>query len=299
MNRLGQTFFRYFPVSARDRRWGLWLTTAGESRIPAGSIYPPAAHPGGYHFDWSNGRTLREYQIVYISAGEGFLETQRNKSFKVRAGNAFILFPGVWHRYSPDTQTGWTEHWVGADGPIIRDLVKRGFFAVGKPPLRIKNEDLLLGAFSSIIDAIHGNQPALQQVMAGTTLYILSLLFSSQHDTQDSENRVAGAVHAAIRRMNESVGVADINSQKLARDLGVSYTWFRRTFTQHTGLSPHQYRLHLKLGRARTMLLDTSLTVKEIAYRTGFGSAYYFCRFFRQKTGSSPSQWRRQSNSVK
>lgn len=63
-----QTFFRYFPISDRDRLWGLYLTTAGESRIPPGSPYPPTGHPGGYHFDWRRGRNLREFQFVYIIA---------------------------------------------------------------------------------------------------------------------------------------------------------------------------------------------------------------------------------------
>ena len=50
MKRDVHTFFRYFPVSERDRRWGLYLTTAGESRIPPGFEYPPAGHPGAYQF---------------------------------------------------------------------------------------------------------------------------------------------------------------------------------------------------------------------------------------------------------
>ena len=37
------------------------------------------------------------------------------------------------------------------------------------------------------------------------------------------------------------------------------------TFAHHTGLSPHQYRIQIKLGRARTLLSETALTVKEVA----------------------------------
>jgi transcriptional regulator GlxA family with amidase domain len=86
----------------------------------------------------------------------------------------------------------------------------------------------------------------------------------------------------------DRVHVAD-----LARGLGVSYSWFRRTFAHHTGLSPHQYRLQLKVGRARTLLRETALTVKEVAFRCGFESEQYFCRLFRRKTGLAPGEWRR------
>ena len=82
----------------------------------------------------------------------------------------------------------------------------------------------------------------------------------------------------------------------LARSLGVSYTWFRRMFTHHTGLSPHQYRIQIRLGRARALLGETSLTVKEVAYRCGFESEHYFSRLFRRKAGLTPGQWRRQES---
>lgn len=293
MKQPAKTFFRYFPVSARDRRWGLWLNDAGESRIPAHAAYPPAKHPGGYQFEWVKGRTLREYQIVYISTGRGVLETKGNLRSRINAGDAFILFPGVWHRYRPDPQTGWNEHWVGCDGPIIRGLVRSGFFSRNKPVLRTRQEELLLSAFASMMDAIHANRPALQQVMAGSTLYILSLLYSAQQPTQDRGQNVALAIEKAMRQMNNPEQ-SQLDLAKFARSLHVSYTWFRRRFAQHTGLSPHQYRLQLQIGRARTLLSDSSLAVKEIAYQTGFSSEYYFCRIFKKKCGMTPSKWRKE-----
>ena len=98
------TFFRYFPISDRDRRFGLFLTTAGESRIPPGSEYPPKGHPGAYQFDWSRGRVLQdEHQVVYISGGQGHLEIEESR-WRISAGTVFLLYPGVRHRYRPDPE---------------------------------------------------------------------------------------------------------------------------------------------------------------------------------------------------
>jgi AraC-like DNA-binding protein len=287
-----QTFFHYFPVSNRDRRWGLYLTTAGESRIPPHFSYPPPGHPGGYQFDWRKGRVLHEYQIVYISTGQGRLETRR-QHWRIGAGTVFLLHPGVWHRYRPDPATGWSEHWVGCDGPVARGLVRQGFFSPQRPVQQVRDEDLLLGAFSSLMDAIHASRPALQQVAAGATLYILALLYSALQPGQVGPQRVSRAIHEAMRLMADpSHEVGPLPT--LARKLGVSYTWFRRAFAHHTGLSPHQYQLQLRIGWARTMLSETTLAVKEIAFRSGFESEQYFCRLFKSKTGVSPGAWRRQ-----
>jgi AraC-like DNA-binding protein len=85
----------------------------------------------------------------------------------------------------------------------------------------------------------------------------------------------------------------------LAQELKVSYSWFRHTFTAHTGLSPHQYLLELRLVRARSLLAETELSVKEIASQTGFEDELYFSRLFRQKLNLTPSQWRSRSRQPK
>jgi AraC-like DNA-binding protein len=287
-----QTFFRYFAVAERDRRWGLHLTTTGEAQIPPGFSYPPTGHPGTHQFDWEHGRVLHEYQVVYLSEGRGLLEIGRN-AWRVQAGSAFLLFPRVRHRYRPDPKTGWHEHWVGCDGPVVRGLVRNGFFSPRNPVVRVRDEDLLLGAYSSLLEVVHAGPPALQQVAAGLASYILALLYSSQQPAPGRASDAAAALHEGLRQMADPQWEA-VPLPQIARGLGVSYTWFRRLFTRHAGLSPHQYRLQLKVGRARRLLSDTKLTVKEIAFRSGFDSEQYFCRLFKRKTGLTPSEWRRQ-----
>ena len=53
-----KNYSRYFPVSVRDRKWGWYVTTVGETRSLPGEAYPEAGHPKGYNFDWSKGRVL-------------------------------------------------------------------------------------------------------------------------------------------------------------------------------------------------------------------------------------------------
>jgi AraC-like DNA-binding protein len=128
--------------------------------------------------------------------------------------------------------------------------------------------------------------------MAGSTLYILSLLYSAQQPAQDRGQKITTAIQTAMQSMTQAPTDSDSELETMARDLKVSYTWFRRAFTQHTGLSPHQYRLQLKIGHARTLLADTQMTVKEVAYQSGFTSDHYFCRLFKAKTGMTPVEWR-------
>lgn len=112
------SFHRYFPVSRRDKNWGLYATTAGEASIGSNTMYPPSGHPKGFAFDWQHGRILDGFALVYISSGRGRFESKPDFSARIEPGHAFLLFPGVWHRYAPDAETGWHEHWIGFDGEI-------------------------------------------------------------------------------------------------------------------------------------------------------------------------------------
>ena len=85
--------------------WGLHVVDAGYSLIGPNSPYPPGKHPQDHMFTWEQGRTLESYTLVYITRGQGVIETKRTGLLKVQSGQLFILYPGEWHRYQK-------HHWL-------------------------------------------------------------------------------------------------------------------------------------------------------------------------------------------
>ncbi len=288
------TFSRYFPISRRDEKWGLYVTTAGEARIPPHTLYPPTGHPKGFAFDWQKGRILDGFALVYISSGSGKFESKPNVSTSLGPGHAFLLFPGVWHRYTPDSETGWHEYWLGFDGETARRWAQYRFISPKAPALKINAEDTVLATFSRVMQSIRANRPALQQILAGATANLLGLFYSAQQASSDVDAQSSSAIEFAIARIHHEFG-RHLNMRGLARELGVGYSWFRHRFTTHTGLSPHQYLLEFRLVRARSLLVETEFSIKEIATQTGFEDEFYFSRLFRQKLNLTPSQWRNRS----
>ena len=64
--------------------------------------------------------------------------------------------------------------------------------------------------------------------------------------------------------------------EKLAASLGLSTRHFYRVFREHTGLSPYQYHLQLRIERAKQMLHGTGMSVKEVAARIGLRESVPF-----------------------
>jgi AraC-like DNA-binding protein len=288
-----RSFFRYFPVAGRDRDWALYATTVGASQFGPGMSYPAPGHPKLYS-SVRSGRTLPDHQIVYISAGSGWFQSASVPKQPIEAGQVMLLFPGERHSYAPAAATGWDEHWVGFGGDLARRWVRHGFFTPRQPVLRAGDEEQVLALFNDLIKSTHDNHPALQQILAGITMNILARLYSAQQFKLGGEEPGLRAIQDAVARMRESAG-APLDLPSLARELNVSYRWFRRAFTHHTGLSPHKYLLEIRLARARSLLAQSSLSIKEIALQTGFEDTQYFCRFFHKKVGQTPGVWRAQA----
>ena len=84
----------------------------------------------------------------------------------------------------------------------------------------------------------------------------------------------------------------DVTIQQIAKQLGISYSTFRKLFKEYTGISPALYQQDLKLQRAKELLRTTDMIIKEIAYKLNFDSPDYFSSKFKMKTGLKPSDFR-------
>lgn len=294
MKAVENRFFRYLLASPKDRDWGLYVTDAGRTQIPPNSPYPPPGHPPGYNFSIDRGRVLHSYQLVYITNGAGFFETRDTELKKIEAGNVFFLFPNQWHRYWPNPETGWNEHWVGFNGDYANRLSEKKLFSSEKPLFNPGYDENLLDLFEKIIDVIKTEPYGFQQTIAAFTMEILSKLNSSAYSAENDAPYIQQVIQKAKSILAERIQ-DPIDAIQLANSLGVSYSWFRWAFKRYTGFPPHQYQLELRMEKAKFLLGRTHESVKQISDRLGFDSPYYFSRIFKKKTGKNPSQWRNQS----
>jgi AraC-like DNA-binding protein len=90
------------------------------------------------------------------------------------------------------------------------------------------------------------------------------------------------------QRFREELSLAEV-----ARAAAISIFHFSRLFKKFTNFSPHQYLIHLRLEHARLLLLNTSLSITEICFESGFNSLEHFIATFKQHNGASPRKYRR------
>jgi len=280
-------------ASERDQLWGLTITTVGYEDIKPGESYPTHDHADGYYFDIDKGRTLNEYQLLYIIEGEGLFHSRTVREARLREGDIFLLFPGEWHSYHPLASRGWKKFWIGFRGPNMDDRVRAGFLSPQKPIYHVGFSDVLVGLFRAAYNAAVEEAAYSQQLMAGIVNHLIGRMYSLERniELQTRNQGHVDMINRARLRIRDSLE-SSLTIQELAEEMGVSYSNFRKLFKEHTGFSPATYQQDLRLQRAKELLTTTSLSIKEIAYRLNFESPDYFSSKFKQKTGRKPSDLR-------
>ena len=285
---------KYIARNVADERWGLTVCSVGFQRVEPGEDYPPLCHNSEYLFNTSRGRTLQEYQLLYIVKGRGELVLEGSGRYNISAGDMFMLFPGQWHTYKPADDSGWSEYWIGFRGENIDNRVERGFFSAHSPIYQIGYNQQMEQLYREAIDIADSQPPFFQQLLAGVVNHILGLMFMTMHS-----NRLTGSQGSAPELMTrakhyiEQAVESDVKMPQIAKRLNISYSAFRHLFKLYTGISPARYLTDLRLYRAKELLRRSDISVKEISYILRFGSPEYFTTMFKRNTGLTPSQYRK------
>ena len=283
---------KYLVVNPRDVQWGLTVNTVGYEEIGVADTYPTRGHADGYYFDIDKGRVLNEYQLLYITEGEGVFNSAHAKDIPLKAGDLFLLFPGEWHTYYPTGKHGWKSYWIGFKGKNVDDRVKAGFLSVDKPIYHVGFSADIIRLYEEAYKRAQEEAPYLQQILAGIVNHLVGLMYALERSMELSKDHTrVDMINLARLRIRESLEV-DLTIQQVAEELGVSYSNFRKLFKEFTGISPALYQQDLRLQRAKELLATTTLSIKEIAYRLRFESPDYFSSKFKIKTGKKPSEFR-------
>lgn len=271
-------------------------TTAETRKIPLlRDLYPtdigifPCA--SGHFRTRKNG--CAQWILMICLAGAGFFSLGGGPRKSVRAGQYILLPPGRAHEYGAADEEPWTILWVHFTGErasdyaelCVRDAEGNRGSVPSERGRRIAelHEDILRrlsGACStdSLIAA------------AGALGYLLSLLPARREPgVTDAEN---GDRIASAQRFLQTVCDRPHRLGDLASRFAYSPSRFIALFKQRTGFPPVEYSLRMRI-RAACRLLDAStLGIKEVAGRVGFGDPLYFSRQFRRVMGTCPEEYR-------
>lgn len=100
-------------------------------------------------------------------------------------------------------------------------------------------------------------------------------------------------IQRAIAIIEKEYNNPDLSTEFVAAAVELHAVYFSQLFKKETGINFIEFLSELRLGKAKDQLRSTGLKVKEIAAAVGYMDSHYFGVWFKEKTGLTPSQYRK------
>lgn len=278
-----------------------------------------------WHGEWPAGRIERnrriyDYELIYFSAGRGRV-VFADETFYCRAGSVIVIPPDRVHcTIIESAAERWCVHfdWYGdwqrrrqgtwpfvyLDDPVPFDasriaaapppelglgfpLIRRLEGNAGETLLKLLREYFMLPAhtFPELLE----RQSLLLRILA---------IALTERGAEKPASSVSG--RGSVRFFHAK-SILDARSaepglriREVAAELRITPNHLSKLFRNEIGMSASDYLQSRRLELAARLLLETELTVAEIAHEAGFDDPNYFTRFFRRRHGVTPTSFRLQ-----
>lgn len=235
-------------------------------------------------------------EISVLLEGESMYYFEKEPAKKIRAGSVMLFNPGVDHCELQPKDTCSHQLHIGLKN-ISLEGFKRNFFPNKQPLLELGkyHHQVLEKAWQLVRESSEERdefQLMQKAVLMEMLVYILRGLNEDHINVvpylSKSQRRQQQIVNYTVYYL-ENHYKEEITLEKLAQDQFLSPTYLSKIFKEATGVSPINYLIEIRLKRAKDMLKNDNLTIKEVASAVGYQDAYHFSKSFKKLYGVSPS----------
>ncbi len=213
----------------------------------------------------------------------------------LKAGQAILLKPDALH--CEEMRPGKRCHfaWLGFEtAPTPPRWTHR--------PISLANDFNEISNTFQTIEREHLREDPLSRLRLQLALQSILLLVSRQAEKTDHDQKaesspsclnarqmrcVESAAHYFRENLRQPLTIAQVAAY---HSLGSAH--FSKLFHRHYGMAPRSFLQDLRLQKAKELLVNPELAVKEIAMLCGFVDSAHFCKAFKEGTGTTPKGFR-------
>lgn len=152
--------------------------------------------------------------------------------------------------------------------------------------------DLMDRCFDAIVSEYQNPGEYSHLLLSSYVSEILISIFRKYPDRFTSlSGSVAKVVFTVQKYLEENYG-EELRITDIAKTNFINPYYLSRCFKEQTGYSPKQYLTNIRLAHSKELLIHTSISIKEVAYQSGFTDVNNFIRIFKSYTGTTPFKYR-------
>lgn len=245
----------------------------------------------GITYPDKNYEILREnadiYSIEFIQSGYGHIHVG-NSSFTVHENDIYILPIHKRHYYFSDSEEPFQKIWFNISGSLC-DTLFRVYELEGI--YHIENVPKLYPYFQKILNICENKEFSLGEVYRQCSLVFHELITLLAQEVYQKNTK-----HSIEHKIKEYIdrNIYDkITREDLERYAFLSYSQITRLFKKRYGVTPRKYIETQKIETAKLLLINTTLSVKQVAFMLNFADEHYFSNVFKKQVGKNPSQFKK------
>lgn len=231
--------------------------------------------------------------VLYCLSGQGEIRVG-GQGFRLLPGQLAWIPGDVPHGHCADLQDPWSVMWFRIDGPELAGL-RRRVFGPEHFRMTISEGPDLIAWFEALFKILEEQRPDIDLRMHGAIASLLLLL------VRQRDPSVQKTLPPHLDRLVRAISANPASpwaAEDLVRIADKSPSQLRRLFHVHLGTTPRSFIRKRRLMRAQRLMLETSLTLQEVAAECGFSDGYHFSRDFKRLVGRSPTEWRKTETGI-
>ena len=237
--------------------------------------------------------------LEYVISGEGHI-VMDGKEYRPKAGDAYLLAVGKNHSYWADGDRPWKKIWMNISGSLADALVA----GYGLADAVVFEDCPVYPQFWEFLRVCRNYGKNSQELAERTVLLFHEILLKLSANMLSARSQAGGREKSTVSEATlqikeyidahiyEKIAVSD-----LAQIASLSASQLTRVFRSAYGQSPYDYVLARKIDTACRLLLNTGMSVKEVAYRLNFVDEHYFSNVFCKRMGMPPGRYRTEGRS--
>lgn len=240
------------------------------------------------------GPQVLDYHLVhYVLSGQGRFQCM-GREYRLGRGSSFFIFPGELVSYESGESEPWSYRWIGFRGSRADELLSRIGISPHSPVID-NGANRHLSFLFRMMESVLRHEKKGGDLSAGGIMRLLLGEYGKERSASSirpagPESEARMQVEQAIRWLTLQYS-QPVSIEQMAQTLGYHRTHLSKLFKRHTGMSPMNFLLKIRMERAK-LLLHEPLSIEQIASSVGFADALYFSKQFKKWHGSSPTEYR-------
>ena len=274
-----------FSIFPNENFVDLCLYQFGKEKTTPSQSYGPVAR--------------NHYLFHYILSGTGLLLADdangNTKSYNVKSGQGFMIFPGQITTYISDKEIPWEYTWIEFDGLRVKEALSIAGLSVNQPVYRARLKDLRETMKDEMLYISANGNAAPFHLIGHLHLFFDALLRSITPEQSSNTKRLQDYyVRDALTYIEQNFQ-NDISVEDIAKFCGLNRSYLGKLFRDATGKTPQQFLLSYRMIKATELLKLTKLSIGDISCAVGYDNQLHFSRAFKKLYEMSPREWRNEN----